>query len=278
VKAIALYVAGGLFGGLAVGMGIVIVMALVSVQLRRRDDVADALGAPVRLSVGRLSVRRWRPRLPGRASAHDLNMRRVVAYLRAMVPGSSRGPAGLAVVAVENARVVARAVAALAVFSASQGKQVVVADLSDGARAARRLGVKDPGVHAVSQNGVNLTVVVPDQADVAPVGPLGGHRSPGRPAQASETLVAACLSADLLLTLTSLDPAFGGEHLGTWATDAIVVVTTGQSTGERIHGVGEMIRLAGTRLDSAVLIEADKSDESLGVAHTDDEPVPVGPL
>ena len=39
---------------------------------------------------------------------------------------------GLAVVAVDNAEVVAPAVVSLAASSASQGKQVVVADLSDG--------------------------------------------------------------------------------------------------------------------------------------------------
>jgi hypothetical protein len=32
----------------------------------------------------------------------------------------------------------------------------------------------------------------------------------------------------------------------------------------RLHAVGEMIRLAGTRLTSAVLLGADKTDESLG--------------
>ena len=34
---------------------------------------------------------------------------------------------------------------------------------------------------------------------------------------------------------------------------------------EKIYSAGEMIRLAGTRLDSVVLIGADKRDDSLGV-------------
>src|SRR6185437_16205716 len=42
-----LYFGGGLFGGLAVGIGLVILQALVSRRLRRRDDVARALGGPV---------------------------------------------------------------------------------------------------------------------------------------------------------------------------------------------------------------------------------------
>ena len=81
----------------------------------------------------------------------------------------------------------------------------------------------------------------------------------------------------LLLTLATLDPAFGGDYLATWATDAVAVVTAGESSAERIRGVGEMIRLAGMRIDSAVLIGADKSDESLGVAPSPDEPVSARP-
>src|SRR5262249_1393959 len=52
-------VAIGLVAGLALGMGIVVIQALVSDRLRRRDDVARALGAPVRLSVGGVRLNRW---------------------------------------------------------------------------------------------------------------------------------------------------------------------------------------------------------------------------
>ena len=158
-------------------MGIVIIAALVSDRLRRRDDVAEALGAPVRLSVGTLRRRRWLPGCRAGPAKRNLDMRRVVAYLQRTVPGSSRGPAGLAVVAVDNAQVVAQAVVSLAVSYASQGKQVVVADLSSGAMLARLLGVRNPGVHAVSQDGAHLMVVLPDRDDVAPVGPLPGGLS-----------------------------------------------------------------------------------------------------
>ena len=105
-------------------------------------------------------------------------------------------------------------------------------------------------------------------------------RSPRRrgPAQAGDALVASYASADLLLTLVTLDPALGGDHLATWATNAVVVVSAGQSSAERIHGVGEMIRLAGMRLDSVVLIGADKSDESLGLTRRSDEQAGIGVL
>jgi hypothetical protein len=77
-------------------------------------------------------------------------------------------------------------------------------------------------------------------------------------------LAAAFSEADLLLTLVSLDPSFGGDHLSTWATDAVAVIAAGRSSSTKIHAVGEMTRLAGTRLVSAVLVGADKADESLG--------------
>ena len=77
-------------------------------------------------------------------------------------------------------------------------------------------------------------------------------------------LAAACASADSLLTLVTLDPVSGGNHLASWANEAVAVVTAGRSSATRIRAVGEMIRLAGTRLVSVVLLKADKSDESLG--------------
>jgi len=205
-------------------------------------------------------------------------MRRVVAYLHRVVPSGTQGAAGLAIVAVDNASVVARAVAALATSQASQGNQVVAADLSRDARLARLLGVKAPGVHAVNHNGANFTIAVPVRDDAAPLGPLRAVTSPTGPAQADGPLAASCASADLLVTLVTLDPALGGDHVATWATSAVVVVSAGQSSAERIHGVGEMIRLAGIRLDSVVLIGADKRDESLGLTPRPDEQAGVGIL
>jgi capsular polysaccharide biosynthesis protein len=264
VKGAALYVAGGLFGGLVVGMGGIIIVALMSRRLRRRDDIALAMGSPVRLSVGPLRKRRWPPTWPRQAARRKLDMRRVVMHLRSAVPGSSRGPASLAVVAVDDAQVVAKIVESLAVACAEEGKRVVVADLSADAQLARLLGETSPGIHPVSRNGAELVLVLPEREEIAPVGPVPAGAAPAA-SQAAEALVTACASADLLLTLATLDPALGGEHLGTWTSSAVAVVTAGGSSAEKVHGVAEMIRLAGTRLDSVVLVGADKNDESLGM-------------
>jgi capsular polysaccharide biosynthesis protein len=264
VKETMLYVAGGLFGGLVVGMAIVVFAALLSRRLRRRDDVAIALGAPVRLSVGPLRPRRWPPTL-GRAAKQKRDMKRVVMYLRGAVPGSSQGPGSLSLIAVDDAQVVAQVVVSLAASCAAAGKRVVVADLSGGAHLTRLLGVSDPGVQRVTYNGAALMVIRPEPEEFAPIGPLPGRAFPAMPARANAALTGVYSSADLLLTLAVLDPAFGGDHLGTWATNAVALVTAGKSSAEKIHSVGQMIRLAGTRLNSVVLLGADKSDESLGV-------------
>lgn len=264
-KQLLLYAGGGLIIGLILGIGVVIVRALLSDRLRRRDDVAQALAAPVKLSVPARRASGWLPGRLGRVS--DRYLQRIVAYLGAAVPTGSRRAAALAVVPVGDPRLAALSVASLAESCAQQGRQVVVADLCSGAPAAALLGAKGPGVHRVSVDGAHVVAAVPDPTDFAPVGPLRPLSPRAETAFAGE-LDAACASADLLLTLITLDPSVGGEHLATWAADAVVVVTAGRSSWTKIQAAGELIRLAGTRLDSAVLVGADKADESLGMTLT----------
>jgi capsular polysaccharide biosynthesis protein len=265
LKDLVLYAIGGLIGGLVVGIVIVVIGAVTSDRLRRRDDIAQVAGAPVGLSVGPLGARRL---VPGRARLTAIrrrDLRRVVDHLRNAVPGSSKGPAGLAVVAVDDAPTVARAVASLAVSRARESARVVVVDLSDGAHVARLLGVKAPGISKVDHDGARVMLVVRGRDEVAPVGPLESPASPMGSAKADEALMSVCRDADLVLSLVDLDPAYGGEHLATWATEAVAVVTAGRSTAVRIHAVGEMVRLSGARLGSVIVVGADKRDESLGL-------------
>jgi hypothetical protein len=277
-KKLLTYAGIGLLVGLVLGLGIVIVRALVSDRLRRRDDIAYALDAPVKLSVGTLRARRWLPTWPGRATKRALDMSRVIAHLRDTVSRGAQGPAGLVIVAVDNAPVVARGVAAVAATYASAGYHVIAADLSAGATMAHLLRIRGPGLRAVNHNRGSFKVAIPARDDIAPVGPLPPVTALPTRAQAADPLVPSDTSADLVLTLVTLDPALGGAYLGTWAANAVVVVTAGKSRAERIHGVGEMIRLAGTRLESVVLIGADKSDESLGLMRRPDEETGVGVL
>ena len=181
------------------------------------------------------------------------------------MPASRGGTAALAVVPVDDPAVAALSLVSMAISSAQEGQQVVVADLASGAPAARLLDSKAPGVRSVSVHDAHLILAVPDRDDIAPVGPLGSAPAEGQRSAFTEAVGNACASADLLLTLVTLDPSLGAENLATWATSAVVVVTAGRSSWARINAVGEMIRLAGTSVTSAVLVGADKTDESLGV-------------
>jgi capsular polysaccharide biosynthesis protein len=265
LKHLILYAAIGLVGGLFLGLGFVVIRALVSERLYRRDDVARALGAPVRLSVGAVRLSRWRPGGQGLAAARNANVRRIVAHLGSTVPTRSRGSTALAVVPLDNPQVAALSLMSLAVSCARQGMQVVVADLASGAPASGLLGSREPGVHPVTVDDAHLIVAAPGPDEVTPVGPLGRLSTRDQRSPFTEAVTAACASSDVLFTLAPLDPSIGGEHLATWATDAVAVITAGRSSWTKIHAAGEMVRLAGTRLVSAVLVGADKTDDSLGV-------------
>jgi capsular polysaccharide biosynthesis protein len=259
-----LYIVGGIFGGLALGMVIVLIGAITSDKLRRRGDISYTFGAPVRLSVGPLRKGRW-PGARGAGKTRERDIRRVVDYLRDVIPGSSRGPAGLAVAAVDDVPTVAEIVVELASDTVGRGRRVMLADLSEGRLAATRLGVDKPGIHTVNAQGRQFLLIVPEPDDVAPVGPLRSKTSATGYAQADEQLFSAARSTDFVLALVTLDPAFGSEYLPTLATDVVGVVTAGLTPAAKISAAGELIRLAGTRLDSVVLLDAEPRDESLGV-------------
>lgn len=258
----AIFGAAGLVASLATGLAVVIVGALTSDRLRRRDEVARALGAPVKLSVGKLR-RPWpMARRPG-STAGGAHQRRIVAHLRDAV---ADGGAALAVVPIDNAQAVAPSVASLAVECAREGRRVVLADLSAGAPAARVLGASGPGIHEISAAGTSLTVAIPDYHDVVPIGPVRPRVPSRQHRQPDKALAAACAAADLLLSTVTLDSSLGGDHLATWSTDVVVIVTAGRSVAAKIRATGDMIKLAGTRPGSAILLGADRSDESLGTA------------
>lgn len=256
------YVVGGLLAGLVVGMGFVAVRAVVTDRLRRRSDIAEALGAPVRISVaatgagGRSLVRRR-----GQASQPDGGIPRVVSYLRTALPSKTKDAATLAVVAVDNEKPSASIVAALAAACARDGKRVLVVDLSGGA-LAQQLGVTAAGIHTVTIEQEHVQLSVPEPGDPAPAGPLS-RRIPFEAADSSSA--AAFSDVDLLITLAALDPAVGADYLATWANEAVVLVTAGASTTRKISATGEMIKSAGIHFASAVLLGTDRNDESLGV-------------
>ena len=89
------------FIGLIIGMAIVIIRALTSDRLRRRDEIAEYIGAPIRLSVRSVAGRRRLPGLGRRGAGKALDMRRVITHLNSLatqlsgaVPRGSRRTKG----------------------------------------------------------------------------------------------------------------------------------------------------------------------------------------
>ena len=183
VKSLIIYLLSGAFAGAVLGMGAVAVRALLSDRLRRRDDVAHALGASVRLSVGRVRLRRLLPGAPrGLRTVSLPPVQRITGYLRGVLFGLAAaghpGTPALAVVLADEDAVAARALVGLALSCTEQAKKVMLADLRRGAPAARLLGVKSPGIHQVVAQGQPLTVVVPAREEVTPAGPLPAAAGP----------------------------------------------------------------------------------------------------
>jgi capsular polysaccharide biosynthesis protein len=245
------YVVGGAFGGAVVGLAIIAIMAITSTKLRRRDDVAAALGAPVLLSVATADS-------AGRAAKKagtKRDVRHVVSYLRDSLPPAQRDTSALAVVAVDNLKFVATAVSAAAIACMNDGKRVLLADLSGGTLASL-LKQTAPGLHPVAKDD-RMTLFVPNPEDLAPAGPLADDPS--------AELAEARSKADVVLSLVVLDPSVSANYLRSWAPDAVTVVTAGLSSAEKVQSAGELIRESGVTAVSGLLLGADKSDESLGL-------------
>jgi capsular polysaccharide biosynthesis protein len=275
IKDVLEYVLSGLIGGLAIGLGIVIVRELISDRLRRRDDIAAALGGPVRLSVGRLSKRRLLPGGPS-AAGRTRDLRRIAAYLRNSVARSSRRPATLALITVDNAHEIAPAVVILAELCAKEGRRLLVADLVRGAPVAKLLGTTSAGTQKVQSAGAPLVVIIPPEADLMPSGPLRPAVAGRLAAAPTKAVVSAAKQADLLVTIAELDPAVGGEHLSTWAEAGVAVFTAGRTRAPQAYAVGEMLRLSGIHAISGIVVGSDKTDDSLGTAPVPDGAVPAG--
>ncbi len=194
-------------------------------------------------------------------------MQRIVSHLRDAIPDpESKGEApALGLIPVDNGKTAAKALVATALACAQDGQHVLIADLCPGAPAAHLLKAGDPGVRTVTVDGAELAVAVPAKDEVLPAGPVHRSRQGRSAVSTDEALVNAYSDADVLLTLVSLDPALGADHLRTWVGDTVVMVSAGRSSWLRIHAVGELVRLARIPLVSAILAEADQTDESMGL-------------
>jgi hypothetical protein len=273
-RTLAISAVSGLVAGLFIGLGFVVVRALLSDKLWKRQDIAKSLGARIRLSTGRPPRMRWWP-FPAylrKSQQQHPEIRLMVQHLDQRIYWGKVPTPALAVVSVDDVPACALAVASLALSVAREGKHVLVADLTGTGHLAATLGVNTTGSHEsrFSEPGTRLDVYLPDP-DGGPVEGcylrLGDNNRPTESGNIS--LDAAWDVADLVLTLATLTPALGADHLATWASRTAVVVTSGRSTATKIHATGEMLRLAGLQIDTAIVLRADRTDEGVGVAEAE---------
>ena len=242
----------GLIGGLVIGLAIVAVQAVLSDRLRRRDEVASLLGAPVELSL--MPIRH--PRLH-----HDQWVRRsalepqgevsaFAGYLRRRGVRQG-GRKTLLVVAVDDLTVPAAALAVLAKRLAEEGESVLVADLtSEGVLARGMEDLRFEGGSLPNRSGGDIQVFTPSPDDMNEI--------------VEPPWVATTDGVSNVLILTEVDPARGAWHLN-WAKQAVVSVTAGCSSAQRVSSTAVLLRAAGITIRSGVLIGADAEDESIGL-------------
>jgi hypothetical protein len=271
LKRVVLAMATGTIGASAVGIGLVLAAALTSNRLRRREEVAQALEAPVRISVrGRLRPSWWpgqKVRLPaaGLETLIDALEREASRPPKAsLATAGTLPPTHLAVATVDTGPVGELVIARLAARLSANGLDVFVVDLTEagGLQAALDRTLDEPeGAYP----GRRPVVHRPSRAQSLSHGPLG-RRAPIAEEPASiQPWRRAWEEADASLALAEVEPAVGADHVRSWADEVIVLVAAGRSSAERLRTTGELIRSAGLRLLFAMMVGTDRTDESPGL-------------
>ena len=255
-----LAIGSGLIGGLALGVAVVLFAALTSDRLRNRDEVALALGVPLRVSTPRLRAASRLPFL--RRPSHE-HLAPITHALTCALPEADDGPQRLMVVAVDSLEDGELVTASLAAELSGRGRTVLLVDLGEaGGLAGQLTGALDraaPGVAAVP------SVLRPDGVPHLASGPFGVPAGTSALVSEDDPRRLVWEQADVVLVLASVQPGSDVELLSTWADDAVLLVTAGRSSAERLSTSAELVRSAGLRVPFAVMVSADATDESLGV-------------
>lgn len=252
----ALGAASGAVGGLALGLALVIGQSLLSDRPRRRSEIADALGAPILLSV---------PRVRGRRQAARRAREMLAFGLADKLSGTHSRWAVLGVAGDTEASMVA---ATLMRTLAGRGVRTTGIDLTQSGRLASHVGVSALPLEqwserlAVGQEAAaeECTVVRPSHVPTLAHRP---HRVDDPESLLSGPHPRHRRSAGSTVVVAEVLPAIGADHLRTWADVALLVVPAGRATHELLNSVGSVTRAAGFVDVVAVLVGTDRHDHSV---------------
>lgn len=239
--------ASGLIAGLALGIGIVVIAALVSDRPRRRSQIAGLLEAPVELSVTRMplpSLKRSGLRRAVNKSPVELEMvqRRLAGQLAASGGGS------LAVVSVAADQASAFALAGLALKLSSEGRDVTLVDMTEQRSLAHLLDLSKrggpPTVMSMENHMVRVVIAGSDPSGLR-VPELGPN--------------------DVVLLQCTLDPSLGADHLPAWVDASVVLMTVGKVSETKLYSIGQLLRQVGLGPRSVILFGGDREDETAGL-------------
>lgn len=295
-RQVVLFAGSGAILGASVAIGSILFLTLTSDRLRRRRDVAAALGVPVRVGVGpipsRGRIRRLEASVTGgiarRLRGHPARWteRRRSRNLDALVrglesalpprlttpdhrrdqerPRASRrsGPTTLGVAAIDRADTTATVVRALGERVAARGATVLLVDLS----ASGALAGTTPGLSDAADAGAGPRTYRPAGDATLALGPRRSGRRPTHELEDLGELGEAWEDAELVLALVELDPGIDLDILRTWANRIVPLVSAGRAGRELLTTVAGLVAQTGLDMPFALLEGADRSDESLGHA------------
>jgi uncharacterized protein involved in exopolysaccharide biosynthesis len=259
----------GLIVGTAMGVGLVLFTALTSERLRRRDEVAAALGVPVRLSVKSFGGRQRRRAARGSAAARDVQvlahgLDSAISPQKKTSRSKGRTPR-LALASVDNADAATQVVALLGAQLAHRGVRVFLVDLSEAGGLEEGLTAALKSMTGDVDPEHKPVVFRPEGVPSLSRGPAGLGAGLGADQPVTDARRSAWDRADAVLVLADLDPAVGADHIRSWADEVVLLVTAGRSSAERVRTSAELVRSADLGMPFAMMVGADPTDESVGL-------------
>jgi capsular polysaccharide biosynthesis protein len=267
LRRVVLVLASGLIGGLAIGIGVVVLRAILSDRLWLRIEVASALNASVPLSVGRLTplsrllrIVRFLPWVRALDGRRAVDRQRTARAIEKALPEPGRQQA-LAIVCLRNSDEMRFGLVAAAVALQHRGRTATIVDLTEAGRVASAVA-RSAGTTVEDSPGVFRPGAIPSLS-----------KAPSHIDSADwEDIALARARKGVTLILADLDPGVGIDHLTAWTDCVIVAVTAGKSSVELVRTSGDLVRSAALQLRGGVLLRAVRDDVSSGIGPSVGEP------